>query len=379
MIFQEVWNKFGSIYNLSRERIRQIEAKALRKFKISFLKSVIHDYSEEQNWDVAIGFYEETNNKKQIVDGISVEPFDAVKPKVQLSEKDDDRLENEEKLDDEMNDSEPFQIMDDLELESSEDEFESADDRIDALEGEFDGIEYEDDALENEFESAGDEIEALEDEFDRTEYEDDSLEDKFDAEEELDNILENLFYAPEHKEDFAEIVIDRKQYEDLFSENEIGGAELEDSTERDEDDRSKDRFVEKGDMLLEEETEDYKDVLGKIDNLEEKNEETKKEEKNEETKKEEKNKESKKEEKNKESKKEEKNEESKEEEKSKESKKEEKAKNYLDEISQLLDELNELNNMLKQTSIEIKSEKARKRINKEIRAKMDKIENLLDK
>ena len=54
-----------------------------------------------------------------------------------------------------------------------------------------------------------------------------------------------------------------------------------------------------------------------------------------------------------------------------------KSESYLDEISQLLTELNELDIMLKQTSIEIKGEKSKKQKNKELKAKMKKVENLI--
>lgn len=52
---------------------------------------------------------------------------------------------------------------------------------------------------------------------------------------------------------------------------------------------------------------------------------------------------------------------------------------YLDEISALLSELNELDEMLKQTSTEIKKEKDKKQKNKELRAKMKKVEELIQK
>lgn len=52
---------------------------------------------------------------------------------------------------------------------------------------------------------------------------------------------------------------------------------------------------------------------------------------------------------------------------------------YLDEISQLLIELNELDTMLKQTSIEIKGEKSKKQKNKELKTKMKKVEDLIQK
>ena len=54
-----------------------------------------------------------------------------------------------------------------------------------------------------------------------------------------------------------------------------------------------------------------------------------------------------------------------------------KSESYLDEISQLLTELNELDIMLKQTSIEIKGEKSKKQRNKELKAKIKKVENLI--
>ena len=56
-----------------------------------------------------------------------------------------------------------------------------------------------------------------------------------------------------------------------------------------------------------------------------------------------------------------------------------KSESYLDEISQLLTELNELDIMLKQTSIEIKGEKSKKQKNKELKAKMKKVEDLIQK
>lgn len=56
-----------------------------------------------------------------------------------------------------------------------------------------------------------------------------------------------------------------------------------------------------------------------------------------------------------------------------------KSESYLDEISQLLTELNELDIMLKQTSIEIKGEKSKKQKNKELKAKMKKVEDLIHK
>ena len=50
---------------------------------------------------------------------------------------------------------------------------------------------------------------------------------------------------------------------------------------------------------------------------------------------------------------------------------------YLDEISELLGELDELDAMLKQTSSEIKEEKGKKKKNEELRAKMKKVEDMI--
>lgn len=56
-----------------------------------------------------------------------------------------------------------------------------------------------------------------------------------------------------------------------------------------------------------------------------------------------------------------------------------KSKNYLEGISELLSELDELDKMLKQTSIEIKSEKDKKQKNEALKAKMKKVEDLMQK
>ena len=92
----------GKELNVTRERIRQIEAKALRKLRYPYSRrKMFKDYLYEiegEEWEKYDGLYEDDGDKSQIVDGIKIENYDfkAEKAKRNLEEKKNNGIQEDE-------------------------------------------------------------------------------------------------------------------------------------------------------------------------------------------------------------------------------------------------------------------------------------------
>ena len=100
---QKTLEETGEQFYISRERVREIEAKALRKLRRPTRAKKIIEYSKNlgsEEWEKYDGIYENIGDRNQIVDGIKVENYNLNKEKnkkrlrTEIDEKNIEELED---------------------------------------------------------------------------------------------------------------------------------------------------------------------------------------------------------------------------------------------------------------------------------------------